>query len=823
MNQKGADHAGRSLSKSRGSAERPRAEVEHLTPFSPSMEDRTLLAAVLHRIGVGACLIGPDNRVVVANSEWLNSVGLTGERVDGKNILELLPEVRDLVETPRRREGEGARMDAPRRQRGVDGRERWWEDSASPMPMAGGTGVLVTTREVTPAVLAEREREWLARERAAREEAEARTSELETVIESVPDGILVVDRQGNVVEVNSALVALLGLTDHREALRPIAEFPKLVQILYPDGRPVPIEELATQRTLRGARMLLKEVRLRLRDGRERLAEISAAPVRNERGEAVLAVGVLRDVTEQRRWQRHREVLAQVAQALGRRHDLESVLKAVTDRALRALGVDAVIIYLAEPEQRELVLAAYRGLRPESAQRIRSLPIDSPFFGIGRAFATGQVQALEDLAQPDLELPEARAIAKLEGLRSLITVPLPAAGRPIGAMSLAMRTPRRFTAEDLETIARMADLFGMAIEDARLFQEAQRRATELDTTISSIADMVVIYDQNGKIIRMNDSAEKVFGYSPAERELPLADRLALVRLETPEGKPFPLEEFPPQRALRGETVRGVVAVVHPRNARAVWVSASAAPIRDAEGKLVGAVLTLADITSLHRLQEQRAHYVLGVSHGLRTPLTVLQGQAQLLARALEKAGLDSRMRRSADAIVASAQRMSSMLRDLVDLMQMESGQPLKLNPLPLDLYSFLLHLKERLSGLLQMERVRVEAPEGLPEALADTDRLERILINLLTNALEYSEPGTEITVSLSRRDGEVVTSVTDRGPGIPPKELPNLFQPYRRAPRARLGLGLYITKGLVEAHGGRIWAQSEVGKGSVFSFSLPARS
>lgn len=229
--------------------------------------------------------------------------------------------------------------------------------------------------------------------------------------------------------------------------------------------------------------------------------------------------------------------------------------------------------------------------------------------------------------------------------------------------------------------------------------------------------------------------------------------------------------------------------------------------------------------LETLQEQRARYILGISHGLRTPLTVVQGRAQLLLQALEKTGVTGRERDSAEAIVGAAQRMGVMLRDLVDLTHLEAGEPLRLNRVPLDPRSFVFDLKERMAGILETERIRVEAPEGLPQVLADPDRLERILTNLLSNALKYLPPGSEVTVSLARRDGEVVTSVTDLGPGIPPEELPLLFQPYRRVRLARgrpesLGLGLYITKGLVEAHGGRIWVESELGKGSTFSFTLP---
>ncbi|MHB0870217.1 MAG: sensor histidine kinase [Chloroflexota bacterium] len=142
-----------------------------------------------------------------------------------------------------------------------------------------------------------------------------------------------------------------------------------------------------------------------------------------------------------------------------------------------------------------------------------------------------------------------------------------------------------------------------------------------------------------------------------------------------------------------------------------------------------------------------------------------------------------------------------------------------------LVAFLIDLKERLAGFLETARIRVHFPDGLPRVMADPDRLERILMNLLSNALKYSEPNTEVTVTLRRLDAEVVTEVSDRGPGIPPERLPHLFEPYQRSQmvmerRETVGLGLYVAKGLVVAQGGWIWVESEVGKGSTFSFTLP---
>lgn len=239
-----------------------------------------------------------------------------------------------------------------------------------------------------------------------------------------------------------------------------------------------------------------------------------------------------------------------------------------------------------------------------------------------------------------------------------------------------------------------------------------------------------------------------------------------------------------------------------------------------------MVVFTDITPLRRLQEQRIRYILGVSHGLRTPLTVVQGQAQLLLTALEKSGFNGRLQRSAEAVVTSSHRMSVMLRDLVDLTSMEAGQELKLNRIPVELPAFVRELCTRLAGLLDTSRIQLQAPQDLPRVWADPDRLERILVNLFSNALKYSRPGTRIQVALSAGgEGEVVTSVSDQGPGIPQHQIPLLFQPYQRIqldrlPRESVGLGLYITRGLVEAHGGSIRVESEVGVGSTFSFTLP---
>ena len=368
-------------------------------------------------------------------------------------------------------------------------------------------------------------------------------------------------------------------------------------------------------------------------------------------------------------------------------------------------------------------------------------------------------------------------------------------------------------------------------------DLQQHAARLDAVIDSTPDGLVIVDPTAHVTLMNRAAEALLGFSvhqqPFEallgssvrpQPVPLAQGLAWLHAAMPDGKEFQVEETPPARALRGEVVENVRMVLHRPDGRVLWVLVSAAPIRMPDGTLLGAVAAFRDVTAQHELEEQREDILRAISHDLRNPLSAILGQAEILKRRLGRAGL-AQEQASAEAIATSAQRMNAMIQDLVDAARLESGQ-LRLNLQPVELGPFIADLLRRLAAVMEVGRVRMEVPEGLPPALADPARLERVVTNLLSNALKYSWPGSEVTVSVRQRDSELITSVSDRGPGIAPEDLPKLFQRYARlgagAARAGgLGLGLYITRKLVEAHGGRIWAESQPGVGSTFSFTLPA--
>jgi PAS domain S-box-containing protein len=244
----------------------------------------------------------------------------------------------------------------------------------------------------------------------------------------------------------------------------------------------------------------------------------------------------------------------------------------------------------------------------------------------------------------------------------------------------------------------------------------------------------------------------------------------------------------------------------------WYSVSA--YSPAQGSFVA---LFDDVTERRRVDEQREDLIRAVTHDFRTPLSVIMTSAELIQRAPEAAA------GRADAILRSCGSMDAMLNDLADAARLDAGH-VHLERRRVEVGALLFDLVKRLEPALDTGRIRVRvAPEG-SFVEADVDRLERVLVNLLTNALKYSADGTEVLVEAGTSGDGVSIAVTDRGEGIPAEDLPRVFDRFFRARNARatdgLGLGLFIARRLVEAHGGTIDVESQSGSGSRFRVLLP---
>jgi signal transduction histidine kinase len=230
---------------------------------------------------------------------------------------------------------------------------------------------------------------------------------------------------------------------------------------------------------------------------------------------------------------------------------------------------------------------------------------------------------------------------------------------------------------------------------------------------------------------------------------------------------------------------------------------------------------ANAAKLRELEQMRKVFTQSIVHDLKNPLTVVLAGAHLLAGQTES---PAQTRASVKLVEGSARQISTLLNSLTDWVRIESGQ-LRPDLQSLDYRALLVSMVDQYTSLAGPGRLRLEMAETVGAVCADRQFVERVLTNLLSNALKYGSKDGSIIVKVARRGQEVLTAVSDQGPGISPENLERIFSRYYRV-RAEpsgtegLGLGLYITKGLVEAMGGSIWAESIVGSGSTFCFTLP---
>jgi len=365
--------------------------------------------------------------------------------------------------------------------------------------------------------------------------------------------------------------------------------------------------------------------------------------------------------------------------------------------------------------------------------------------------------------------------------------------------------------------------GLALEN--IFgrqQHLDRRISEAtsgtQTVLSAMQDGLLVVDSSRRVTLVNETFRQLFAPHEISPGAPLLDTV----------RNSELEKLIVATLGAGEQKQTELSLLDPQNLRERWMQVSAVPMKDDVGGMTGAVVLFHDITELKRTDQMRSDFVANVSHELRTPLSILRGYIETLIDDPKSSGEERR--RILEVMERHSKRLGLLVDDLLMLAQLESADSnLQLSDVDLPkLFGDVAHDWKKKFAEKGLRVVVALAPD-LSMICADEARLQEVLYNLLDNAVKYSRENGEVRLRAEQGRGEIALSVSDDGVGIDKNDLPRIFERFYRADKARspegirgTGLGLAIVKHIAQLHGGRVEAESELGKGTTIRVILPTR-
>ena len=507
-------------------------------------------------------------------------------------------------------------------------------------------------------------------------------------------------------------------------------------------------------------------------------------------------------------------LLALSTALSRALTADEVADAIVTHAVAALNAKVAVIRLLSPDGAELVSVRAFGYSPEVAERRRRIPADGTGL-LAEAVRQRAPVVLETLGERLQRYPY-MAEDRAEGADgAAVGLPLLVSERPIGALGLAFATDRRFSDEERAFMSLLAQQCAQAIDRSRLYEAeqaarvaAQAAESRYRGLFAGSADAIIVTDADGRLLDVNPAACALLGHT--------RDELLALNADTLAAQPALLVEqrarLQETRQWRGETeVRRQDGSTAPVESWVAVVDLPDGPVQ---------LHVMRDITRRRAIERLQREFFAMIGHELKNPMTALRGYAQLMQRRPEY------VQQATDAILVQLARLERIVDDLLDASRVELRQ-LSLQRARVDLVALARAAAEHAQAISPRHTIRVDAPDQPLQGEWDADRIAQVLHNVLSNAVKYSPAGGEITVELRDLGAEAQVAVHDQGIGIAPDILGRLFRRFYRGEAATaggakgLGVGLYISKALVEAHGGRMWAESAgPGQGSTFSFALP---
>jgi PAS domain S-box-containing protein len=515
--------------------------------------------------------------------------------------------------------------------------------------------------------------------------------------------------------------------------------------------------------------------------------------------------------------RQRDYLLEISRAMTSRLDLESLLELTLRSAVEILRGQVGLIVLRGRDNVMRVRASY-GLHASLVRFFQPLWADLP----GRHEPQGSRSRWRI---PDLQM-RLGMVAAAAGLAlsQVVALPLVIEEELIGAIYIFRIGGGAFSAGDRALLAAFADQAAIAVRNAELYQQVSEERRSLSATIDNSADGVMILDAAGQIQVFNRALAHITGWN-AEEALKHSPDQVLV-LHDRQDRPVSLPQPPAHRTSAVEARSYVEGDVVRRGGPPLTVGVTTTPLYDDDGDLARVILNVVDITRFRQAEELKSTFVSVVSHELKTPVALIKGYAETLRR--EDADWDREtVHESLGVIAEEADHLTHLIDSLLEASRIQAGG-LKLKWTDVYLPRLAEKVVDGFRTQTNIHTFELDFPSDFPPAWGDPERLREVLSNLVSNAVKYSPDGGTVWIGGRTDHTGLTVYVADQGIGIPPEEQGRVFDRFHRVDsglRRRTegtGLGLYLVKAIVEAHGGRVWVESAPGRGSIFMFTLPRR-
>jgi PAS domain S-box-containing protein len=607
-----------------------------------------------------------------------------------------------------------------------------------------------------------------------------RLASFEALFEHLPVGVTYFDTEMRVLYANAKYEQLLGTPRDTAIGRIVYDVSDVAR----ERRPL------FERALTGETNTYRYTPYQHPDGSSRHYEVAHAPVRDKNGKIIGLISTINDVTEQ--YEAERKVRESEAR-------LRTMARSVPSIIWEATPSGTISFHNEQWLQ-------YTGLTPEqNAQNWAELAYHPDDY---ERCVTAWKQALDTGEDYEVEVRNRR----FDGVyRWFLTRAVPVRNDEGKITSWAGSTTD--------------------IHENKLLEEALYASeARLTAILEQLPVGVSVYDSEGQTVLLNSVMRRFLGEAMPSRD---PERMHQWRSLKSDGTLLPPDEWPDSRALRGEkVVPGVEFLFTDDEGYETWTYITAVPLRDGEGRIVGAIAVVQDISARKQDEQRKDEFMALASHEMRTPLTAIKGFSQSLLRSLAATEISDertiRMKRALHVINTKTDLLNQLINDMLDVSRIERSE-LSLQQESFDLAQLVNQVVSNQSLSAQDFEFTSDIPPHSVLVNGDRQRIEQVVTNLIDNAVKYSADSRKVDVRVEAHPNEAVVSVTDYGMGIPAYEQERVFERYFQATNVTvahhsgLGLGLYISHGIIDRHGGRMWLKSAVGQGSTFYFALPSES